>query len=531
MTTPPENDQAAQQDTPDFEIGRYSLIEHLGTGAMGTVYLAEDKTLKRRVAIKLLKSEHLQRSDLRSRFRREARAVALINHVNVVQIFDIGEHDSHPYYVMEYLEGQDVGDLLKTYGRFSTPIAARVVHGAAAGLRQAAAADVVHRDVKPSNLVVTKRGDVKITDFGLAKAPPMATTGKLTATGATVGTPDYISPEQARGDALDWRADIYSLGCTLFHILTGHPPFRQTDEDVPYMEVISRHITRPAPRIDKQVQVEPEVADLAGRMMAKRRDERPSYDEVMAVLGPLAEQVEDPIEALESQQPPRSIPRRITAETVVESPPLEIVPPAETDARRAPSTDELMSIGQLNRAQRWPWIWAVVVVALVGTALATYLALSNRSATVAREDAGVASQSDVAKRPSPPKAPAGFVTVEIPGGTSLFVSKRPLSRQKALEIMPDLMLSPGDIARGMAFEQARKLASKLGYRLPSSREWPYLVAEPAVTIVGKPACEWVDDALLATAKQATCFARMKRHLRQAAQPQRDTIMRLVRAAR
>jgi len=263
-------------------VGRYKVLSRLGSGAMGDLYLALDEGLGRKVALKLLAAKHREAPDLRMRFLREARACAAVNHPNVVQVFLVDEHEGRPYFAMEYLRGIDLGRLIRLMGPLRPGDAAAVAVQAALGLREAASKGVIHRDVKPANLFVTESGVVKVTDFGLAKtelAEP-----KLTATGMVVGTPDYIAPEQARGEAVDWRADVYALGCSLFHVVTGKPPFRRQGDtkNKAYMVVVERHLTDPVPHLADYVpQVDIEFADLCARMMAKRPEDRPSYDAII----------------------------------------------------------------------------------------------------------------------------------------------------------------------------------------------------------------------------------------------------------
>src|SRR6478752_489559 len=215
---------------------------------MGEVFRGVDTGLNRRVAIKILSEKHRDSPELRKRFVREGRAVAAINHPNVVQVFATGSFDERPYIAMELLDGQDLGSIVERNGRLDSLTAAHAVLDAAQGLAAAARAGLIHRDVKPSNLVRLADGKVKVTDFGLAKPVDPGSEPALTAMGVVVGTPDYIAPEQARGEAIDERVDIYALGGTLYFLLTGVPPFRtgKPAEDK-YLKVVARHLRNPPP--------------------------------------------------------------------------------------------------------------------------------------------------------------------------------------------------------------------------------------------------------------------------------------------
>jgi serine/threonine protein kinase len=230
---------------PGTHIGKYVVAHLLGRGSMGEVFLARDEGLGRDVAVKVLLETHRENPELRARFLREARAMALLSDPNVVAVYDIDEYEGRPYFVMEFLPGRDLGGLVKELGRLPPLEAAQVILCATQGLRAAAEKGVVHRDVKPANIIITADGAVKLTDFGLAKQ--ISIDPELTAAGMVVGTPDYIAPEQARGDPMDKRADIYSLGCTLYHLLVGRAPFRVTDGPNTYMAIINRHLHDPRP--------------------------------------------------------------------------------------------------------------------------------------------------------------------------------------------------------------------------------------------------------------------------------------------
>jgi serine/threonine-protein kinase len=261
------------------KIGQFEVSGLLGKGAMGEVYEGYDSALGRRVALKVLGRKHQESTEFKNRFLREGRALAAMNHPNVVQIYFIGEHDGRPFLAMEFLDGFDIGDALKDHGPLMPGDAAEVIRQASIGLAETQRAGVVHRDVKPSNLVVTSYGAVKVTDFGLAKA--LQEDLSITATGVFVGTPDYLAPEQAMGDDVDAGADIYALGCSLYHMCSGHPPFRKGGADDHYTAVVRRHLKADRPQLKLEVRgFDEELSDLCRRMMSRRPDVRPTYDEL-----------------------------------------------------------------------------------------------------------------------------------------------------------------------------------------------------------------------------------------------------------
>jgi serine/threonine-protein kinase len=182
---------------------------------------------------------------------------------------------------MEFLDGADMGQAMKDRGPLLPADAAEVVRQAAVGLAEAHRKDVIHRDVKPANLVITSGGMVKVTDFGLAKA--LQEDLSITATGVFVGTPDYLAPEQAMGEEIDARADIYALGCTLYHLCSGKPPFRTGDDH--YTAVVRRHLKSERPQLKLQyADIDEELSDLCRRMMSRRADVRPVMPELIDQL-------------------------------------------------------------------------------------------------------------------------------------------------------------------------------------------------------------------------------------------------------
>ncbi|MBE7448030.1 MAG: serine/threonine protein kinase [Kofleriaceae bacterium] len=272
--------------TPGTVIGAYRIDGVIGAGSMGDVFRAVDVGLNRRVAVKLLSEKHKDSNELRARFTREGRAVAAISHPNVVQVFATGTYQDRPYIAMELLEGTDLASAVDAQGPLPALDAARAILDAARGLDAAARAGLIHRDVKPSNLVLLVDGQVKVTDFGLAKPVDPGSEPALTALGVVVGTPDYIAPEQARGEAIDERVDIYALGGTLYFLLCGVPPFRTgVPAEDKYLKVVARHLKNPPPDArDRNPAADPELADLARALMAKKPAERPDYPTLIARL-------------------------------------------------------------------------------------------------------------------------------------------------------------------------------------------------------------------------------------------------------
>ena len=209
---------------PPF-IGRYRVVSQIGKGAMGIVYAADDETLGRRVAVKVMMGDLEEEAEMRGRFFREAKITGQLAHRNIVTVFDLGEDDHHPFIVMELLSGLPLPEHLATAAGAPLDAKLDLMTQVCEGLQVAHSKGVVHRDIKPSNLFVQHDGSVKILDFGVARLA----SSKLTRSGFLVGTPEFMSPEQARGEAVDARSDVFSAAGVFYFMLTGRGPFTSPD--------------------------------------------------------------------------------------------------------------------------------------------------------------------------------------------------------------------------------------------------------------------------------------------------------------
>src|SRR4051812_20156610 len=213
-------------DLSGRQLGGYRLLRRLGRGAMAEVYLAEQVSLGRQVAFKVLRSTLATDAIYVQRFHHEARAAAQLVHANIVQIHEVGCVDGVHFIAQEYVQGLNLAELLTRKGAGDVARSLGIVRQVAAALNKAAEHGIVHRDIKPENIMLAASGEVKVADFGLARLFDRDDANNLTQVGITMGTPLYMSPEQVEGRALDPRSDIYSLGVTWYQMLVGEPPFR-----------------------------------------------------------------------------------------------------------------------------------------------------------------------------------------------------------------------------------------------------------------------------------------------------------------
>jgi serine/threonine-protein kinase len=312
---------------------RYELEELVGTGGMSSVFRAHDRLLDRKVALKILHQQYSEDDEYVERFRREARAVAALSHPNIVTIIDRGDHDGRQFIVFEYVDGENLKRLIERRGPAPVATALELGIQVARGLSFAHQQGLVHRDVKPQNVLLNGDGRAKVTDFGIARS--LDVQHGMTQTGTVLGTSDYIAPEQAQGQHVDEHTDVYSLGVVLYELLTSEVPFPGEN----FVAVAMRHINEPPPPIrDKRPDVPPRVEAAVRCAMAKRPEDR------FATMADFCHELEACLDELQS------------AGTIVGP---AVAPPA---ARRR------------RRVSPWPLVVALVVLLAAG-AVAAYLLL------------------------------------------------------------------------------------------------------------------------------------------------------------
>lgn len=270
-------------DLTGRQVGDYQILRRLGRGAMAEVYLAEQRSLKRPVALKVLRRALAQDEGYVRRFLNEAQSAARLVHSNIVQIYEVGCIDGLRFIAQEYVPGQNLQQLLARQGRPLDAIATlAIMRQVTAALNRAAAENIIHRDIKPENILVAPSGEVKVADFGLARVADDREAMALTQVGVTMGTPLYMSPEQAEGKTVDPRSDLYSFGATCYHLLTGHPPF--TGETA--LAVAVQHVKAdPEPLGELRPDIPPELCELIHKLLEKKPAARPqSPSDLLAAL-------------------------------------------------------------------------------------------------------------------------------------------------------------------------------------------------------------------------------------------------------
>lgn len=354
--------------------GQFRIVERIGSGGMGAVYKAEQPQMNRHVAIKILHSRYLSRKDLVSRFRREARAMSHLSHPNTARVFMYGQlEDGACYFVMEYLEGRNLAQLVRREGPMDQKRAIHVMSQVCGALDEAHRAGIIHRDLKPENVFLTTQGGIedypKVLDFGLAKVTEkQMRPGSmiLTREGMVFGTPEFMSPEQARGKTLDPRSDIYSLGVILYELLTGKLPF---DARQP-IEFIQLHVNeQPIPLTEraKELELLPGLEAAVMKALEKNPDDR------YATAAEFAEA----LEAVAAGRPSFGTSKSIFGESEPAPPAKPVSEPAPPSTRPKPASEPAtpqqaiaQPSGQMNPQSPLPWLvlGAGVVLALGGAA-------------------------------------------------------------------------------------------------------------------------------------------------------------------
>jgi beta-lactam-binding protein with PASTA domain/tRNA A-37 threonylcarbamoyl transferase component Bud32 len=331
--------------------GRYRILRRLGSGGMANVYLAEDQELGRRVAIKILNEKHAGDEQFVERFRREAKNAAALSHPNIVSIYDRGEAEGTYYIAMEFLDGRTLKELILARGPAPIGISIEYARQILAALRVAHRSGLVHRDIKPHNVLVDDEGRVKVTDFGIARAGP----SQMTEAGSIIGTAQYLSPEQAQGAPVSQASDLYSVGIVLYELLTGQVPF--TGETP--VEIAMKHLSKmPTPPSRLRPEISRDLDLVVMRALAKDPEDRyASAEEMDSDLARIQRGLAISPETEETAT--AIIARPVTAPTMVAPP----RPPRPYDTGVLYDYDE-----PARRRSVWPWLLAVLLLALAGVA-------------------------------------------------------------------------------------------------------------------------------------------------------------------
>ncbi len=339
--------------------GRYRVLGRLGVGGMATVYLAEDSSLGRKVALKVMAERYAEDGEFVERFRREAQAAARLNHPNIIAVYDRGEADGRPYIAMEYLQGRTLKQVIQKEGPLPPERAIAVAMQVLSGLRYAHEHGVVHRDVKPHNVLVGDDGRIKVTDFGIAHAGDP----QMTEVGSIVGTAQYLSPEQARGRSVGPQTDVYSLGVVLYEMLAGRVPF-EGDSSV---AIAMQHVSDEPPPLRSLVPDVPEsLAMVVAHSMLKQPDQRyGSADEFSADLDRVRRGLVPAAATALIEMPPREPTERVPAVEATRIAPPAAPPPSLLSGEKLPPRPVP------RKRSRWPWLLVLLLVLAVG-ALAAF---------------------------------------------------------------------------------------------------------------------------------------------------------------
>jgi len=279
-------------------IGDFKVLYKLGHGGMGQVFLAEQVSLKRKVALKILRTDLAEDNDSLQRFKKEAEAIAQVVHPCIVQVYAIGESEGQHFMALEYVEGRNLKEYLSLRGTLDLHSLISVLRQVASALQRSSELGITHRDIKPDNILLTRKGEVKVADFGLARFAALAQPLNLTQSGMTMGTPLYMAPEQVEGKQIDQRTDIYSLGVTAYHMISGHPPYQGDNA----FEVALKHLRGEAESLETiRPDYPKEICELVQKMMSVDPMKRPqSFGEVLHSLVQISKNEKIDLELLAS---------------------------------------------------------------------------------------------------------------------------------------------------------------------------------------------------------------------------------------
>jgi beta-lactam-binding protein with PASTA domain/predicted Ser/Thr protein kinase len=402
--------------------GRYRVLRKLGTGGMANVYLAEDEELGRQVAIKVLDHRHAADEQFIERFRREAKSAAGLSHPNIVSIYDRGETDGTYYIAMEYIDGENLKDVVRR-GPASVREAIGYVRQVLAALRLAHRRGLVHRDIKPHNVLVDSEGGLKVTDFGIARSGA----SQVTEAGSIIGTAQYLSPEQAKGGLIDQRSDLYSVGILLYELLTGRVPFSGSTP----LEIAMKHLSEiPEPPSRHRPDIPPDLDKVVLRALAKDPDDR--YQTAQDMDADLA-RVERGLAVSEETEEAATA---VLAGAGIEATAIRTAPTLPPPPRRYGPSTYYEYAPPVRRRRVWPWLLALLLLVALG--IGGYLAFSKIQDELA------------AARP-----------VSVPPVEGMFVS---LARERIVDagLRPRVIRRPNrEIAVGRVFDQAPDAGEKL----------------------------------------------------------------------
>jgi serine/threonine protein kinase/Leucine-rich repeat (LRR) protein len=458
-------------------LGPYRIVKELGKGGMGAVYAAVDTRLERRLALKVMLTQFAANTSAKERFLREAKAAAKVSHDNVVVVYEADERNGISYIAMQFLEGYPLDQYLRKKGVPTVPQVLRIAAETAAGLAAAHKIGLIHRDIKPANLwLEAPHGRVKVLDFGLAK--PVDTESELTRSGMVVGTPAYMSPEQARGEKVDHRTDLFSLGSVLYRLCTGKLPFTGPTTMAVLM---SLGMDEPASVRELNPDVPESLAALIHQLLSKRADARPqSAAEVVTRLHVIADQLTAP--RAHSAEQSTSLPQVVYVPIQVTAVP-EANPFADLDATNTeldsadPSGDPPPAPAPVRAKSGGRWLWpAVGLAALVALAAGgLVIALKNKDRTETKSDGpdGTTGTGKDGKAPAPKSTPvtanpdrkaAEYVlslngTVRLSGGDREIKAVGDLPRERfnlSFVSLSDPAVTDGELTR---FKDCRGLTS------------------------------------------------------------------------